>query len=110
VRHEAFTLSTHNLTPMQNKALSLSAVFMLPPILKNHDRETHGKILSEIAKIVDSGQLKPMIDPHKLTLETVTEAHALLESENWKFQKIINCTRALIKLFAAITAAKLFVT
>ena len=43
-------------------------------------RETHGKILSEIAKIVDSGQLKPMIDSHKFTLETISEAHALLES------------------------------
>ena len=72
--------STHDLTPMHNKALSLSSVFMLLPILKNHGRETHGKILSEIAKIVDSGQLKPMIDSHKFTLETISEAHALLES------------------------------
>ena len=72
--------STHDLTPMHNKALKLSAVFVLLPILKNHGRETHGKILSEIAKIVDSGQLKPMIDSHKFTLETISEAHALLES------------------------------
>jgi NADPH2:quinone reductase len=72
--------STHDLSPMHNKALSLSVVFMLLPILKNHGRETHGKILSEIAKIVDEGKLKPMIDSHKFTLETISEAHALLES------------------------------
>ncbi len=72
--------STHDLTPMHSKALSLSAVFMLLPILKNQDREAHGKILSDIAKIVDEGKLKPMIDSHKFTLETISEAHALLES------------------------------
>ncbi len=72
--------STHDLTPMHNKALSLSAVFMLLPILKNHKRERHGKILAEIAKMVDQGKLKPLLDPHKFTLATVGDAHALLES------------------------------
>jgi NADPH2:quinone reductase len=72
--------STHDLTPMHNKSLTLSAVFMLLPILKNRGREAHGKILFEIAKIVDEGKLKPLIDPHKFTLETVADAHALLES------------------------------
>lgn len=72
--------STHDLTPMHNKALSLHVVFMLLPILKNQEREAHGKILSEIAKIVDEGKLKPLIDPHEFTLETANDAHALLES------------------------------
>lgn len=72
--------STHDLTPMHNKALSLHVVFMLLPLLKNKDRENHGKILAEITKIVDEGKLKPLIDPHPFTLETVKEAHALLES------------------------------
>jgi NADPH2:quinone reductase len=74
--------SSHDLTPMHSKALSLSAVFMLLPLLKNRWRETHGKILSEIAKIVDEGKLKPLIDPHQFTLDTVGDAHALLESGN----------------------------
>ncbi|MCX7121072.1 MAG: zinc-dependent alcohol dehydrogenase family protein [Gammaproteobacteria bacterium] len=72
--------STHDLTPMHNNALSLHVVFMLMPLLKNQDREAHGKILAEIAKIVDEGKLKPLIDSHKFTLETVKDAHALLES------------------------------
>ncbi len=72
--------STHDLSPMHNKSLSLSAVFMLLPILKNKGREEHGKILSEISKIVDEGKLKPLIDSRKFTLETVSDAHALLES------------------------------
>ncbi len=72
--------STHDLTPMHNKALTLSVVFMLLPLLKNQGREAHGKILSEIAKIIDEGKLKPLIDPHKFTLETIKDAHLLLES------------------------------
>ncbi len=72
--------STHDLTPMHNKALNLHAVFMLLPILKNQGREAHGKILSEIASIVDEGKLKPLIDPHQFTLESVSDAHRLLES------------------------------
>jgi NADPH2:quinone reductase len=72
--------SIHDLTPMHNKALSLSAVFMLLPILKNKDRAAHGKILAEIAKIADEGKLKPLIDPHKFTLAETKDAHSLLES------------------------------
>lgn len=66
--------STHDLTPMHNKSLSLHVVFIF------QDRDSFGKILSEIAKIVDAGKLKPLIDPHKFTLETVKEAHEFLES------------------------------
>lgn len=82
--------STHDLTLMHNKSLTLSAVFMLLPILKNQGREEHGEILSEIAKIVDEGKLKPLIDPHKFTLETVAEAHALLESGNAKGKVVLS--------------------
>jgi NADPH2:quinone reductase len=72
--------STHDLSSMHSKALSLYAVFMLLPILRNENREAHGKILAEISRIVDEGKLKPLIDPHGFSLETAPDAHALLES------------------------------
>lgn len=72
--------STHDLTPMHNKALSLHVVFMLLPILKNQAREEHGKILAKIAEIVDEGKLNPLIDSHQFTLESVSDAHTFLES------------------------------
>lgn len=72
--------STHDLTPMHNKALSLHVVFMLLPILTHQGREEHGKILTKLADLVDDNKLKPLIDPHVFTLETVSDAHALLES------------------------------
>jgi NADPH2:quinone reductase len=72
--------STHDLSPMHAKSLTLSVVFMLIPILKNTGRAAHGEILTQIAKLVDEGKLKPLIDPHRFTLDTIADAHALLES------------------------------
>jgi len=72
--------STHDLSPMHSKSLTLSVVFMLIPILKNLGRAAHGEILTQIARIVDEGKLKPLIDPHQFNLDKITDAHAFLES------------------------------
>ena len=72
--------STHDLTPMHNKALSLHVVFMLLPILTGIGREEHGDILSRITEIANPGKLKPLVDPHQFTLEQISDAHMLLES------------------------------
>jgi NADPH:quinone reductase len=72
--------STHDLSVMHNKALSLHVIFMLLPILTGEQRAAHGKILAELARIVDAGKLKPLIDPHRFELSSVNQAHALLES------------------------------
>ncbi len=72
--------STHDLTPMHNKALSLSVVFMLLPILNGEGRAAHGKILTEIAQIVAAGKLKPLIDPNQFSIDQISAAHTLIES------------------------------
>ncbi len=82
--------STHDLTPMHSKGLSLHVIFMLLPILKNQRREEHGKILEEVAKIADEGKLKPLVDPHVFSLVTVKDAHALLESGQAKGKVVIS--------------------
>ena len=82
--------STHDLSPMHNKALSLHVVFMLLPLLVNEGREQHGKILTTIAEIVDQKRLKPLIDSRQFTLNTVADAHALLESGKAQGKVVIN--------------------
>ncbi|MDR3478678.1 MAG: zinc-dependent alcohol dehydrogenase family protein [Gammaproteobacteria bacterium] len=82
--------STHDLTPMHNNALSLHVVYMLLPLLQNRGREQHGIILSRLADIADEGKLKPLIDPNQFTLETVSQAHALLESGKAQGKVILN--------------------
>lgn len=62
------------------KGLSLHVVFMLIPMLHDFKREQHGKILAEIARIVETGELRPVLDDTQFTLEEVGLAHARLQS------------------------------
>jgi len=69
-----------DLTTAHFKGLSLHVVFMLIPMLHNHRREEHAKILSDLSKITESGGLKPVLDEKQFTLEEAGQAHARLES------------------------------
>lgn len=71
---------TADLTPMHLKGLSLHVVFMLIPMLHGGGRERHGAILREVASLVDAGRLRPLLDPHRFTLDRLAEAHAHAES------------------------------
>ena len=62
------------------KGLSLHVVFMLIPMLHNHKRAEHGRILNILKGIVESGNLMPVLDDTEYSLEQVGEAHARLES------------------------------
>ncbi len=69
-----------DLTPAHFKGLSLHVVFMLIPMLYDHKRETHGAILAELAKIVDAGALRPLLDATQFGLEDVAKAYDRLVS------------------------------
>lgn len=70
-----------DLCTMHFKGLSLHVVFMLIPMLHNFKREQHGEILSNITKIVEAGNLKPLLDEQQFSLDNVGEAYARLESK-----------------------------
>ncbi|MDG5790025.1 zinc-dependent alcohol dehydrogenase family protein [Evansella sp. AB-P1] len=72
--------STHDLSPLHAKGLSLHITFMLLKILNKEKRKDHGKILKEVTKLVEEGNLQPIIDPNTFTFEQVSEAHKFLES------------------------------
>lgn len=69
-----------DLTPAHFKGLSLHVVFMLIPMLHDHKREAHGAILTKLAKIADTGALKPLLDEKPFGLEEVGKAHDRLTS------------------------------
>lgn len=71
---------TYDLTPMQAKGLTLSLVYMLLAMLKNLNREKHGEILTEIAKLVDAGQVRPLFDPKRFSFRDANQAHTYWES------------------------------
>ncbi|WP_370981158.1 zinc-dependent alcohol dehydrogenase family protein [Agaribacterium sp. ZY112] len=62
------------------KGLSLNVVFMLIPMIHNVGREQHGKILAELASIVDAGALKPVLTEQQFSLEQTAAAHDYAEA------------------------------
>ena len=69
-----------DLTLAHFKSLSLHVVFMLIPMLYDINRQAHGDILSALARIVEAGNLKPILDDINFLLEEAGKAHARLES------------------------------
>lgn len=64
-----------DLSPAHFKGLSLHVVFMLIPMLYNLKREQHGEILAQLAKIIDAGELKPLMDETQFKLTDIGKAH-----------------------------------
>lgn len=62
------------------KGISLHLVFMLIPLLYNKGRGLHKYILGEVAKLVDEGKIKPLIDDKRFTFDQIGDAHAYAES------------------------------
>ncbi|MEM8695928.1 MAG: zinc-dependent alcohol dehydrogenase family protein [Pseudomonadota bacterium] len=69
-----------DLTPAHFKGLSIHVVFMLIPMLHDFRREEHGRILGEIAKLVDADKVQPLLDKERFSLEQAGDAHDRLTS------------------------------
>ncbi|MGK7911666.1 MAG: zinc-dependent alcohol dehydrogenase family protein [Synechococcus sp.] len=74
------TRTSVNLSLMHAKNLSLHVIFMLLPLLHNVGRKRHGEILTQIAALVDSGQLRPLLDERLFSFANVQQAHDYLAS------------------------------
>ncbi|MFK9092568.1 zinc-dependent alcohol dehydrogenase family protein [Bacillus salipaludis] len=72
--------STHDLSPLHAKALSLHISFMLLKVMNKDRRKDYGKILREVTNLVEEGKLLPLVDEQTFTFDQVSEAHTLLES------------------------------
>lgn len=72
--------STHDLSPLHSKSLSLHVTFMLLKVINKNQRQDHGKILREVTQLVEEGKLHPLIDEKTFTFDQVSEAHTYLES------------------------------
>lgn len=82
------TQDAHDLKPLFLKGLNVHMVFMLLPMLTGKGREHHGYILNEIAKLVDTGKITPLIHEHSFKFNQSNEAHALFAT-NKHLGKII---------------------
>ena len=76
------SLSKQDLTLVHAKGLSLHLVYMLLPMLSGIDRVHHGRILTELANLVDLGKIRPLVDKRTFSFTEAGLAHAYLESSS----------------------------
>lgn len=74
--------STHSLAPLSFRAATYSGVFTLLPMLTGQGRAHHGEILREATRLAEAGQIKPLLDARRFTLESADEAHRLIENRS----------------------------
>ncbi|MBI4784074.1 MAG: zinc-dependent alcohol dehydrogenase family protein [Oscillatoriophycideae cyanobacterium NC_groundwater_1537_Pr4_S-0.65um_50_18] len=74
------SLSQQDLTLLHAKGLTLHLVFMLIPLLHDMGRSRHGEILSQLAQLVDAGQVRPLLDSQVFKFADVAAAHQRAES------------------------------
>lgn len=72
--------SSHDLSPLHAKALTLHVVFILLTQRTAAGRSHHGHIMREISSLVEEDKLKPLLDERRFPFEEVGEAHRRLES------------------------------
>jgi NADPH:quinone reductase-like Zn-dependent oxidoreductase len=71
---------THALAPLSFRAATYSGVFTLLPMITGRGRAHHGEILEAAARLAESGQLVPLMDPRRFKLDEATAAHEAVES------------------------------
>jgi NADPH:quinone reductase-like Zn-dependent oxidoreductase len=70
---------THSLAPLSFRGATYSGVFTLLPLLTGRGRAHHGEILRAAARLADDGRLSPVLDPRRLTWETISDGYAAIE-------------------------------
>jgi NADPH2:quinone reductase len=72
--------STHDLSQLHAKGLSLYIVFSLLPILTGKGKAAQRSLLEDLARRVDAGELRPILDPRRFSFSEAAEAHRYFES------------------------------
>jgi len=68
----------HTLAPLSFKGATYSGVFTLLPLLTGEGRAHHGDILAQATRLVEAGELVPLIDPRRFSLASIESAYNAL--------------------------------
>jgi NADPH2:quinone reductase len=69
------TRSTHDLGLMHARGLSLHVVFMLLPLITGQGRGAYGRILEDVAALVEDDMLAVLLDERRFHFTEIAEAH-----------------------------------
>ena len=81
---------THSLAPLSFSAGTYSGVFTLLPLLTGIGKAHHGEILQEATRLAEAGQLVPLMDARRFTLEEATAAHEAVESGKARGRTVVD--------------------
>lgn len=81
--------STHDLSPLHSKSLSLHVIFIILTQKTEEGRKEHGAILHKISNLVENGKVKPLINPKRFNYEQIREAHDYFENKEVEFGKVL---------------------
>jgi len=81
---------THALAPLSFRAATYSGVFTLLPLLTGEGKEHHGEILHGVATLAEAGKIAPRVDRRRFDLDTVADAHALVESREAEGKVVVD--------------------
>jgi NADPH:quinone reductase len=88
----------HSLAPLSFRAASYSGIFTLLPLLSGDGRAHHGEIMREATRLVEAGQVIPLVDERRFDLVAIEEAHAWVAGGDAVGKVVVDLgtTRALI--------------
>ncbi|TBW54418.1 quinone oxidoreductase [Marinobacter halodurans] len=74
------TRSTHDLSQLHAKGLSLHVVFRSIPLLHGIGMDDQPRMAAAMADMIRQGAVRPLLDPERFTFSRVGEAHRKLEA------------------------------
>lgn len=72
--------STHDLSPLHGKNLTLHVVFIATPLLYGQDFDRHRDALEAMKSLTEQGYVRPLLDETIYRFEDVAQAHQRVES------------------------------
>src|SRR5262245_9251502 len=84
----------HTLAPLSFKGATYSGVFTLLPLLTGEGRAHHGGILAQATRLVEAGELVPLIDPRRFSLASVESAYNALRDHDAQGKIIVDLAGA----------------
>jgi len=71
---------SHALAPLSFKEATYSGVFILSPLLSGEGRRHHREILDQATRLIESGQLVPLLDERRFTLGSMCAAYRTIRA------------------------------
>ena len=84
----------HALASLSFKGATYSGVFTLLPLLTGEGRAHHGDILAQATRLVEAGELVPLVDPRRFSLASVESAYNAVRDRDAQGKIIVDLAGA----------------